>query len=181
MKSGALRVGIFAAVVAALAVRSWSAPGQTSNENAKVVESFDDHSFAHPMRLSPGILNILVHRKEASYALAWANEHPRGDLNRFLLATQVRLTRTNETDWIVEGADMLTGADCNWFWIVREEVTGPKVVLFYNGYTIEVLNTETNGIRDLRATWESPRERSTGFYHYDRMRYRLIQKSWSRK
>jgi hypothetical protein len=178
MKCGALRVSIVAALVAVFAVQSSSAHAQTRNATATVVESFDDHSFAHAMRLSPGILNRLVHRKEASYALAWAKEHPRGDLNRFFLATQLKLTRTNETDWIVEGTDMLTGADCNWFWIVREEPTGPQVVLFYNGYTIEILNSETNGVRDLRATWESPAERSTSLYRYDRTKYRLIQKSW---
>lgn len=168
---------VLAVLFVGLIVVRMSASGQSfSTQPGKVIATYDNRSFAHPVRLPASVLGVLLLQKETSYAKDWARKHPGGDLNRFFRATRTQLTRTGQDDWIVEGIFPLTGADCDWFWLVRSERSGPRVVLFYNGYTIHLLDKETNSLRDMRAVWESPSERDISVYHYDGVQYKLIKK-----
>jgi hypothetical protein len=148
---------------------------------SKVIAIFDGRSFSHPIRLPKQVLDALLRDVHTSYAQDWSKDHPKGDLNQFFVATTAHIAQSDEVDWVVEGQAPLTGADCNWFWIVRDEPAGPRVVLFYNGYTLRIHAHRTNGLSDVSAVWESPNERSTSEYRYDGMGYKLIRKYWKGK
>ena len=82
----------------------------------------------------------------------------------------------NEIGLVVLGIPPMTGADNDWYWVVRSPKKDPKVVLFSGGYFFEVMNTKTNGYKDIRGVWNSPSEEDTTIYHFDGTGYKVWKK-----
>ena len=171
------RLVALALFVVGLTTSRLSTVGQSlSKAPNKVIATYDNRSFSNPVRLPGPILTVLLRQKETSYAQDGARNPPGGDASRFFRAISVQLTPSGQNDWIVNGIFPLAGADSDWFWIIHGEPSGPKVILFYNGNTISILNTETNGLRDIQATWESPSERDKSLYQYGETKYKLVRR-----
>jgi len=113
-----------------------------------------DESFDHPVHLPDSVLKALIATKEARYVRDELKENPRLDVSQFFLAKEVHLSESKEIDYVVFGQFPLTGADCNWFWIVRSIEPRPRVVLFSIGTTLEILDRKKNEEQpDIRMDW----------------------------
>jgi hypothetical protein len=165
-------IGAFFVIVSSVA----QSPTEVSGKRREVFG--DNGSFERLSTLPKNALAALIASKEASYARDYVQEKPGTDLNELFVAVEVRLAGPKENDYVVEGNFPLTGADCNWFWIVRVNAkTGrASVLLFDNADTIELLLNRTMGLRNIRTMWESPNERITKIYHFDGERYKLAHK-----
>jgi hypothetical protein len=137
----------------------------------------DDARFKNAAPLPKGVLDVLAAREEAGYARDYTREHPRADLNQFFMAVPLHLSDPGKTDYIVAGLFPLTGADCNWFWIVRSDGKGFRVVLFANVSYVELLESKTNGFDDIRTVFSLPSESTTRTYRYTGDKYRLLRKT----
>jgi hypothetical protein len=151
-------------------------PSGTKPAKERTIFYEDEESFPDSLPLPEKVLNALKATKEAGYARDVSRERPHEDLNQFFKAVQVHLSNSEDVDYIVLGQFPLTGADCAWFWLVRSARTRPKVVLFSNTNSIELLGSRTNGYRDIRSVWQSPNERITRVYHYNGEYYTLVHK-----
>jgi hypothetical protein len=141
-----------------------------------------DDSGAKPVRLAKPILTALLATKEAERGRSWAHDDPDRDPNLLFKAFPVSLSNSQEKDYVVWGQAPLTGADNDWFWVVRSEAPTPRVVLFCGALRVEILPRPHNSLEDIRCTWESPG--GDGFIHdyrFNGQRYVLFKKTETRR
>jgi hypothetical protein len=91
---------------------------------------------------------------------------------------RVDLGRPAEEDYVVLGSGPMTGADNNWFWILRVHEGKAKVLLFTNGLTIEILHRKTNGYFDIKESWGGNAGWGNRFYQYTGSTFKLTKKNW---
>jgi len=110
-------------------------------------------NFDHPVPLPPSVVAELVKTQAAGYARDVLKENPQYDLSQLFLAEKMKLAGPDEDDYVVLGEFPLTGADCDWFWVVRSLKSGPQVVLFSIGTMLRLLPQEDHGLPEIRADW----------------------------
>jgi hypothetical protein len=139
--------------------------------------TFNGDSFKHPVELPEKVLDALVAAKQAEYARDWAKENPGKDLNRFFAAIPIHLSDSDEQDYIVFGQFPLTGADCNWFWVVHSTNSHPRAVLWSNGNTLQLLPDVHNRLPDIRVDWWSANgDGYARIFRFNGVRYSLIHR-----
>ena len=130
------------------------------------------HNAPHP---SDVVLDALFKTKEAKeYGL---RERGREEARNLFKAVKVHLANPDEVDWIVLGSDQMSGADNNWFWVVREVGNHAEVLLYANALGLATLSSQTNGYKDIKTHWNAP----SGYaidetFKYDGNRYKVISK-----
>ena len=96
---------------------------------------------------------------------------------KLFCAVKVHVAGPNEVDEVVIGSGLMSGADNDWFWIVREEGKGAKVLLWANGLELSLATHRTNGYRDIETAWAAASGIEIDcFYRYDGNQYRLIRR-----
>jgi len=124
----------------------------------------------------------MIAAREAAYVREKLLENPGLDVNVFFVGTEVHLTDAGSADYIVKGQDALTGADCDWFWLVRSTPGKPEVVFFRCAYTVRVLGSKSNGYRDIRSDWWSAGgDGYAEIYRFDGVKYVLGQRFDTRR
>jgi hypothetical protein len=155
------------------------AQGQTKQEAHKSEPSTfypddENRGFDEATLPSNTVLDALLKTHEAKENWDRLKTLDRERLRKLFLVSKVHLAESGETDEVVLGSDPMSGADCYWFWIVRDKGERARVLLFTNNYGIDLLNTRTNGYREIRGVWSSAAGYSiTRLYRYDGSRYRL--------
>jgi hypothetical protein len=91
---------------------------------------------------------------------------------RLFRAGVAHLERLDQTDFVISGLPPVTGADNQWFWIASSPYKNPKVVLFYGGYSLELLDSRTNGLRDIVGSWSAPSYTVETDFRFNRKKYR---------
>jgi hypothetical protein len=138
---------------------------------------FPNGAIRHPVNLSPEVLKALLATKQVQAQFAVMDSTDTKNPSQFFRAAEVHLNQSSEVDLVVVGVSPMAGADNTWFWVVRSARKDPKVILFSNGSTLEVLDTKTNGYGDIRSVWSSAaRETDTTIYHFDGSDYRPWEK-----
>jgi hypothetical protein len=139
-----------------------------------VYSEYSDESFDDFLPLPENLLNVLLATAEAREMSRELQGLDRNELAKLFSAIEVHLDDRGKQDYLVLGKSPMSGADCDWFWIVRSGQTHPKVILFANTNSIELLKSRTNGYRNIRSVWESAAGYTiTNVYHYNGARYRL--------
>jgi hypothetical protein len=162
-----LALGVLA-LVAAVAVSRAQKP-----QPAEQTYFEEGGKLQNPEPLSPEALQALLAHQPSSALDEDAEDRLEKDPDKFFHAAAVHLNSPEQVDAVALGVCPLCGADNGWFWVIRSARKDPKVVLFANGNSIELLDTQTNGYRDIRSSWSSPNETQTDTYHYDGRRYKL--------
>jgi len=67
-------------------------------------------------------------------------------------ASEIHLGGKNEVDLVVMGIDRLMGADIDSFWVLRQTPKGYDVVLSTVALDLNIVNSRTNGLRDVQAS-----------------------------
>jgi len=126
----------------------------------------------HAVPVSGDVLKALLKTREAKSGLESANDSERSNAAQLFCASEIHLTASNETDLVVMGGvGGMSCAESGWFWVVRSAHKKPQVVLFDRGNSLEVLDSSTQGYRDIRILYEVPWRTDEHFYHFDRKRY----------
>jgi len=129
----------------------------------------------NPEPLPPEVLKVLLQQKDVRDELPLASPSEQASPAQLFHASRVHLSQLKEIDWVVTGVGPMSGADNTWYWIVRSQEGGPTVVCFTGGNSLLLLNSRTNGFRDVESDWSSAAETETTIYHFDGTHYRELK------
>ncbi len=159
---------VFAGIAGAQIERSGPNQEQTFyNENNPI---------AHPASVPASVVKILLQRKEVKDSLNSAHCVSQADAVRLFRATEVHLGPPNETDLLVAGIFPVTGADNDWYWVVRS-TPNPRVLLWVGCLSVKLLTRKTNGYRDVSTNWSSPQQDLDRVYRFDGSTYKLWKRT----
>jgi hypothetical protein len=125
---------------------------------------------------SDAVLNALLTTEQAKSAADLLKNRNHEELRGLFRVVDVRLSDSSaEADEVVVGKSPMSGADCDWFWLVRAESGHSEVILFACGNSLELLEKRTSGYRDVRTTWSSAAGYTlTDVYRFDGSRYTRV-------
>jgi hypothetical protein len=166
----------FAAALVLLAGMACIATAQSAPAGEQMSFS-EDAPLQHTVALSPDVLEVLFQTQEARQALNFASDSTQDHPARLFRATEVHLSRPDETDLVVIGVPPMSGADCGWFWIVRLTRGGPQVVLFAGANSLDLRDSRTSGYRDIVTTSASAGTSEETTFHFNGKSY----KAWKKK
>jgi hypothetical protein len=137
----------------------------------------DERGFKNAKPPSDVVLDTLLSTPEAKEESERLGQLNREEKRKLFSAVKVYLAGRNEVDEVVIGNSPMSGADNDWFWIVREEGKSARVLLWANGLSLSLSRHRTNGYRDIETAWAA----ASGFeidcfYRYDGKQYRLVRR-----
>jgi len=151
---------------------------------AKQSVFFEDIPFSHPVSIPDDVLKILLQTEAGKEGMEFSKNcvaahrcnSKFSDPASLFRAAEVQLDGPNEVGLIVIGVCPMCGADNGWFWLVRSPYNNPLVVLWAGGNSLELLDSRTHGLRDVRSVWSSPSETVEKSYHFDGSEYKQWKK-----
>jgi hypothetical protein len=99
-------------------------------------------------------------------------------------ASEVHLGPNSETDLVVMGIGISMGPYSAGFWILRQTPQGYEIVLAVHAHSLALLDSSTNGFRDIESGLSTLNESNSDIYKFDGHRYQIgepIQESPSSK
>jgi hypothetical protein len=167
-----------------LTTKTWNAVAQQAPKNKisdRSTFTADEDSFEPSAPIPPKALAALARTVAGTQGLAFASVKGKPVLADLFRAVEVNLGAAGDAALVVGGVGRMSGADNDWFWIVRSPQQQPKVILWCGGNSLELLDSKSEGYRDVRCTWSSASETSTSLYRYVAGRYRLQHKKWTER
>jgi hypothetical protein len=149
----------------------WISIGLASTPSREQSFFPEDLPLEHAVALPSNVLNVLLRAKEVKEAFE-DQTSPR-DPHKLFRAANVQLSTPDTVAFVVIGSYPVSGADCSWFWIISCDHDTPKIVLWAQGNSIEVMRSKTNGYRNIRSNWSSASVSVTREYRYNRTKYVL--------
>jgi hypothetical protein len=126
----------------------------------------------HPVAVPEDVLQIL-RRNERNRRLA-QGEAPAS----WFVASEIHLNDDDLPDLIVMPSNpRLLGANIGPFWVFRNTPRGHELVLSESALVLDVLDTRTNSLRDLRLIALSAKEKFTVTYKFDGTAYQAGRSS----
>lgn len=122
---------------------------------------------------SDAVLDALMKSPEVAETGDDDKKPDRESMRKSFQAVRVDLGATNEEDYVVLGGGDYTGADCNWFWIVRVKQGNGQVLLFTGGLVVEILHQRTKGYHDIEESWGGNSGSVTRIFRYNGATYEL--------
>lgn len=177
---GAVRRAVLILVAVIVADGVLVAQGQKAQPVRDQTLFSEEGTLQNQVALSPNILKILLKTRQARQGMQFASDAEENKPAELFRAAEVHLGRRDEVDLVVIGVPPMSGADNGWFWLVSSATSNhPKVVLFAGGNSLEIMESRTNGYRDIKSIWSSPNETSQRIYHFDGKSYRLWKEKWT--
>ncbi len=159
-------------VLAVVGAEVLAAQGNNAHAVHEQTTFYQTETPLHSVPVSADVLKALLKTREGKSGLVSANDSERSNAAQLFCASEIHLTASNETDLVVMGGvGRMSCADSGWFWVVRSAHKNPQVVFFASGNALEVLDSSTQGYRDIRILWEVPWRTDEHFYHFDGRRY----------
>ena len=153
-----------------------SASSKPATEPSTFYPDDGNRGFDGAVPQSDAILDALLKTPEAKENWDRLQKLNREELRKLFLVVRVHLNNADETDDVVLGKDPMSGADCDWFWIVRDKSDQIQVLLFENAYGVYLLKSRTKGYRDIRSVGFAGGTTYTSIFHYDGQRYIPVHK-----
>ena len=125
---------------------------QSSSEQRREQTSFGaEEEIVHPIPIPKDVLQVL-RSNERNQRLLAKGQTPDEIPASWFVASEINLKDDNMSDLIVmAAAPRLLGANIVPFWIFRGTTQGHELVLTVSALSLEVLDTKTNGYRDIRT------------------------------
>jgi hypothetical protein len=148
--------------------------GQNGNSRPTVFEPEDKNlDFENAKSPSDAVLNALLKTEEVTGDPKALEGRSREALRQMFEVVSIDLGNHNETDYVVLGKGPMIGADCYWFWIVRDRQGRGEVLLFSNGLSLALRKHATNGYRDIESDWATAGFVGQRLYRYNGSVYKL--------
>jgi hypothetical protein len=139
---------------------------------------FEGKPFEHPAPVSDDVLRVLAESDAAKEILDFAAESGKVDTSQMFRSRQVHLGKGNDVDLVVMGKPPKPGAESDWFWVVRSARRSPEVVLHAGSNALKLLESRTNGYRDIVLVTPLTSRTRCVIYHFDGSRYEIWQEKW---
>lgn len=133
----------------------------------------------HPVTVPKNVLNLLLASREVQENLASFSEAERVNPRQLFRAARVHLSRPDQADLIVIGNAPMSGADNDWFWVVRSAYVSPKIVLFEGANCLDISLSSTRGVRNIRSLWSSASRTREVLYRFNGEVYKQSKVKWS--
>ena len=153
--------------------------GQTGHKSLQTEPSSfsrddENRGFKNAQPPSDAVLDALLKTPEADEMREELEKLDHEDLRSLFGVVKTHLKNASETDEVVIGNDPMSGADNDWFWIVRDMGDHAQILLFANGNDLDLLKIRTNEYKEIETMWSS----AAGYYikrlyKYDGNVYRL--------
>jgi hypothetical protein len=140
---------------------------------------YEGTPFQNPAPVSPEVLRVLAQSDAAKEILDSAAESGKVDTAQLFRAREVHLSGGKDVDLVVLGTPPKPGLDPNWFWVVRSANRAPQVVLHVGSGSLKLLESRTNGYRDLLMVTPLASRTRCVTYHFDGNRYDVWQEKWA--
>lgn len=158
-------------------VAAQSAKTKPTKEPTTFTGEDRDNGFDHANPPSDVVLDALLKTPEAQEMSSELDDLGREEQRKLFQATPVHLTNPEEVDEVILGHTPMSGADNDWFWIVRHSRDGAEVILFASGLALDLLDSRSLGYKNIRTVWAAASGLTiTCVYHYDGNRYQLVHK-----
>jgi hypothetical protein len=183
MRQSVVWPALLLAIICFAGVLAAQNTGKTSSEFPRYFNPEDeDRGFAHAGPPSDAVLNALLEAEEVKASTSDLEGLSREELRKRFRAVRISLSSEQEQDYLAQGLGKLTGADCDWFWIIRVKRGRAQLLLFVNGLSVTVLQHMTNGYSDIRGDWATAGYTGMGIFRYDGHVYRrALQRTAERK
>jgi hypothetical protein len=140
---------------------------------------YEGTPFQNPAPISPEVLRVLAKSDAAKEILDSAAEAGKVDTAQLFRAREVHLSGEKDEDLVVLGTPPKPGLDPNWFWVVRSANRAPQVVLHAGSGSLKLLESRTNGYRDILMVSPLASRTRCVTYHFDGNRYNVWQEKWA--
>jgi len=129
----------------------------------------------HPVPLPQAVLEKL--RAETRDRICPNSKAAKDSDDSWFAASEVTLRRGELPALVVKAENAcLRGANIGPFWVFRRSKTGYEIVLSESALGLEVLNTRTNGYRDIRLSAATARDVLIGVYRFRNGKYTVAIK-----
>jgi hypothetical protein len=167
----------FALICVGYAVVLLAQPPIQSEGRERTTFCADDESFNHASLPTDDVLDALLRTSQAKVLSGELEKLDREERRKLFRSVPVHLTGSDQSDYLVLGKPPMSGADNDWFWIVRRGLSRTEVVLEAGGNCLELLKKRSDGYKDIRAMWGAASGlKITWIYNYDGAQYRLAHK-----
>lgn len=135
---------------------------------------YDMHGFKDAKPPSDAIISAILNTSNGRGNKQEIQKMPIAEKLKLFTTVRIDLGDLQEEDYLVLSSFPLTGADCDWYWIVRNKNNHVQVIFFDNTNSMQILKHSTNGYHDLETAWSSAAGYTlTRIFKYDGNRYRM--------
>jgi hypothetical protein len=120
-------------------------------------DSFGEECFSGTVPITRDVIEAIFQTEEGRLGAASLTAEQRQHPESLFKAHVLHLGPGSEQDFIVMGSGPMSGADNDWFWIVRQTVSGPRAILWVGALGVSILRRSTHGLRDIESGWCSAR------------------------
>lgn len=130
-----------------------------------------------PVAIPDGVLHTLSQEPDVVGSSCWERAQPSKEISSsWFEASQIHLARTDKIDLLVKAKDgCLFGANIGPFWIFRGTGKKYELVLAVSALGVEILDSKTNGYRDISAGAVASGRSVRILYKFDGRRYREME------
>ena len=173
---------LLAAFLAVFLLPSHAAAQRRSSDQTSFCPDGPNDANLRPVALPKSVLAALLNSKEARKERQYLKEEGQtAELAKAFRGTKISLGNSQDSFFLVVGSPPISGADNDWFWIVRQSGEKASILLWAGGYCLNVEKTSNFGLRDLSTTWSSASTTETANYVYDGKSYKLKKKASHRR
>jgi hypothetical protein len=180
MKMGGQKLLLFCiALVGMTLILTVTVQGQTTDVIHEQSSFREDEPLKKTANLPSNVVRALLQTQEAKGALASKPQQKKDSPDKLFRAAEVVLGSPDEIGFVVMGLFPFSGADNTWFWLITYAGKTPRILLWAEGNSLEIMHSRTNGYRNVRTRWSSPLTTTINEYHFDGVRYKLWEKTES--
>ena len=140
----------------------------------------DNRGFEHAEKPSDAVLDALLKTPQAKEKAESLQKPGREGQRAEFSAVSVHLAGADEKGWVVRGSLLMSGDYNDWYWLVREHGTEAEILLFANGYQLNLKRSKSHGYRNVVCVWGfETGDIMTRKFRYDGSRYQQVSEKAS--
>jgi hypothetical protein len=150
-------------------------PQETFSHPPKAFSAEDD-KFPHATPLPDCVRRLLANDEHVVDTLNYEHLSPEQLPADWFTASERDLGQGNGTYVVVMGAGLMRGANINPFWVFQASANSCNLLLTVGAHDLEVLNTKTNGIPDIKIVALTAVRHFENQYRFDGHNYQVAKR-----
>jgi len=130
-------------------------------------DSFGEECFSGTVPISREVIAAIFQTEEGKLGVSSLTAEQQQHPESLFKAHVLHLGSGSEQYLIVMGSGPMSGADNDWFWIVRQTPAGARAVLWIGALGVTILRRSTHGLRDIESGWCSAAFCETKRYRFN--------------
>lgn len=154
-----------------------SAQANPPKDQAEQTSFSVESDFEHPVLLDEAAKEALATSPRLADDLKKKHLAPKDLPDPWFTASRVHLGDGDQMGLVVMGVDGLLGANWTSFWVLRRTAKGYDLVLDAMASSLDIMNTKTDGLRDVEASFPtSVGSWGSNGFHFDGRQYQVTKR-----